>query len=298
MVRRALAVAVTVALLSGAHDLGAQAPKPDPDVAAGIQQVEEGDFDAAILTLDNAARRLAADPTRVRDLSQAYLYLGIAYVGKGHEAAAKAKFREAVSRIKDLSLSPDKFPPKVIDLFEAARDEASRALPDPAPAVKPAAKPQEASAKKGGSGKTVLLVALGGAAAGGVALAAKGSDSSRPGTGTTTNNSSSNNTTPTDNRTLETFTGSLPNGEQRPYRVVVQFAGLLEAQISWPDPNAECGIILQEADPPYTTVANSRATSSTSAQLLSSVTPKTYLVIASNYSGRAVLNFTLNVKHP
>jgi hypothetical protein len=293
MMRRALAVAA-VALLIGPPDLRAQAPKPDPDVAAGIRQVEEGDFDAAILTLDNAARRLAADPTRVRDLSQAYLYLGIAYVGKGHEAAAKAKFREAVTRIKDLSLSPDKFPPKVIDLFEAARDEASHAAAVPAVAAKPSPAPPPASVKKGGgSGKTVLLVGLGGAALAGVAVAAKGSGSSSP-----TGNTPNNNTPANDTRTLDTFTGSLPNGEQRGFRVVVQGPGLLEAQVSWPDPQAECGITLQEADPPYTTVANSRVTSNTSAQLVANVTAKVYLVVVGNYSGRAVVNFTLNVKHP
>ena len=32
---------------------------------------------------------LAGDSAHIRDLSQAYLYLGIAYIGKGHEAAEK-----------------------------------------------------------------------------------------------------------------------------------------------------------------------------------------------------------------
>src|SRR5262245_30796602 len=98
----------------------------DPEVAKGISQVEDGDYDAAILTLDTAARRLAGAPSKTRELSQAYLYLGIAYVGKGHEAAARAKFREALSQIHDLTLNPDKYPPKVIDLFEAAREEAGK----------------------------------------------------------------------------------------------------------------------------------------------------------------------------
>src|SRR5262245_48184645 len=95
----------------------------DPEVLKGIKSVDDGDYDGAILILDNASRRLASDPAKANDLSQAYLYLGIAYVGKGHEAAAKAKFREALTQIKDMTLSPDKFPPKVIDVFEAARQE-------------------------------------------------------------------------------------------------------------------------------------------------------------------------------
>src|SRR3954470_10024789 len=123
VLRQPLAVAL-IASLCAAPFAAAQSPAVDTDLARGIRQVEDGDYDPAIFTLDAAAQRLKGDPARVRDLSQAYLYLGIAYIGKGHEAAAKAKFREAVAQIKDLTLSPDKFPPKVIDLLEAAREEA------------------------------------------------------------------------------------------------------------------------------------------------------------------------------
>jgi tetratricopeptide (TPR) repeat protein len=139
----------------------------EPEVAKGIQLVEEGDYDAAILTLDRAARRLAADPAKTEVLSYAYLYLGIAYLGKGHEAAAKAKFREAISQIKDMSLSPEEYPPKVINLFEAAREETAEA-PEPAE-------------KKGGSKMPLILVGVGGAAAAGVLVAAGGgSDDTSP----------------------------------------------------------------------------------------------------------------------
>lgn len=161
--RRVLAGALALALAAPA---GAQAPAgADPEVVRGVQQVEEGDYDAAILTLDNAARRLAAAGAHTRELSQAYLYLGVAYVGKGHEAAAKAKFREAVMQLRDLTLSPDKFPPKVIDLFEAARDEVQRT-----PAAAPAA---AAPAHKGGGKKVLLIGALGAVAAGGAVVALK-----------------------------------------------------------------------------------------------------------------------------
>jgi hypothetical protein len=162
--RRVLAGALALALAAPA---GAQGPAgPDPEVVRGVQQVEEGDYDAAILTLDTAARRLAAAGAHTRELSQAYLYLGVAYVGKGHEAAAKAKFREAVLQLRDLTLSPDKFPPKVIDLFEAAREEVRTT---PAAAPTPAA-----AAHKGGGGKKVLLIgALGAVAAGGAVVALK-----------------------------------------------------------------------------------------------------------------------------
>jgi hypothetical protein len=164
--RHVLAGCLVLAFATAAR---AQAPVAnDPDVAQGIQQVEEGDYDAAILTLDNAARRLSADPKKTRELSQAYLYLGVAYVGKGHEAAAKAKFREAVTQIRELTLSPDKFPPKVIDLFEAAREEVAKA---PAPAPAPAAAPVREGGGGGGGKKWLIIGGLGAAAAGGAVLA-------------------------------------------------------------------------------------------------------------------------------
>ena len=57
----------------------------DADVARGIRQIEDGDIDSGIVTLDIAVRRLLGDPAKVRDLTQAYLYLGIGYVAKGQE---------------------------------------------------------------------------------------------------------------------------------------------------------------------------------------------------------------------
>src|SRR5262245_21762610 len=167
-VQRVLAACLALALAGSGS---AQVPVvKDADVLQGIRQVEDGDYDAALLTPDNAARRLSADPTRARELSQAYLYLGVAYVGKGHEAAAKSKFREAVIQLRDLTLSPEKFPPKVIDLFEAAREEVAHSTAAAPPA---AASPAPAAAPKKGHGK-VLLIGAGAAAAAGVAIAAGG----------------------------------------------------------------------------------------------------------------------------
>ncbi len=168
MGRGILALALTFGMSAPALAANAQAPS-DPEVAKGIQQVEEGDYDAGIFTLDGAARRLQADPKKSQQLSEAYLYLGIAYLGKGHEAAAKAKFREAVKQIKDLSLSPDKFAPRVIDLVEAAKAEAGTSPAAARPAA--AANPPK---KGGGSGKVLLIAGLGVAAAGGAALAVGG----------------------------------------------------------------------------------------------------------------------------
>jgi tetratricopeptide (TPR) repeat protein len=157
VVRRVLSLLLVLGLSVGSSPSFAQVT--DLEVVKGIKQVEDGDYDGAILTLDNAARRLATDPNKFRDLSQAYLYLGISYAGKGHEAAAKAKFREALGQTKDLSLSPEKFPPKVINLFEAAKQERNQAS---AP---------EAAKKGGGGSHKGLFIGLGVAAAAGVGIA-------------------------------------------------------------------------------------------------------------------------------
>jgi len=149
-------------------------------VVKGVMQVEEGDFDAAIITLDRAARRLATVPERSRDLSHAYLYLGIAYLGKGLEAAAKAQFREALRQIQDLTLSPEKYPPRIIDLLEAARQEMQTTADEVV--EKQVQSPNESERR---SKMPLILLAAGGAGAG-VALAAlSGESGSSNGTDTT-----------------------------------------------------------------------------------------------------------------
>lgn len=144
-------------VLLGAPGVASGQATSDPEVAKGVRQVEEGDYEIAILTLDAATRRLAAKRASSPDLGQAYLYLGIAYVAKGHETLAKAKFQEALAHTKDLGVNPDKFPPKVLELIEEARHEAIAAAP-----------------KRGGLKTALILLGVGGAATAGVAVAAGG----------------------------------------------------------------------------------------------------------------------------
>jgi hypothetical protein len=284
MWRKALCVLVAV-LFTPAPPLGAQAL--DPDVKKGIALVDEGDYDGAILTLDNAARRLAADKSKVNDLSQAYLYLGIAYIGKGHDAAAKAKFREAIAQIKDLSLSPDKFPPKVIDIFEAAKDEESRKLDAAATAAaapgaaETKAKSSAGGAKKGGGGKALLIVGGIAAVGAGVAVAAGGGGGNGGSSVPTTT------TQPPETRQTLTFGGTLPNagGTYECHQAVATKAGTLEARLTWTNGQIELGIGCQEHDPPYTQCGTSTRTANTSAFLTVAVTQKAYDVCVSNNSG-------------
>lgn len=270
-----LCLGLALALSGRALALAAQPPPSDEEVATGIHQVQEGEYDAAILTLDNAARRLAADPKGTKELSQAYLYLGIAYLGKGHEAAAKAKFREAVAQLRDLSLSPEKFPPKVIDLFEAAKEEARKASPPPTASAE----------KKGGSKKGLILLGVGGAAAAGAAVALGG------GGGSGTGGAGS--------RRTETFNGSVgrddPNGEYFEHRIVPTTAGTLDATVTWMNRDVELRMRLLDDNNP---VAASSPASNTEARLSASVTNKTYMLEVRIDSGGPVTAYVLRVTYP
>jgi hypothetical protein len=257
-------------LLVGPPSPAAQKVAGDPDVTEGVRLVETGDYDAAILTLDNAARRLAADPARVRELSQAYLYLGIAYLGKGHEAAARAKFREAVTQVRDLTLSPEEFPPKVIDLFEAARAETMTAPASPAPqAMTSAPAPTE---KKGGSKTLLLIGGVGGAAAlAGIALAGGGGGESASG-------SSAPAPTPAPPVTVEDLSGFLPATEgSRHFPIRVRAAGTVLAELSWTAPPGQpVELVMQLKDAAGRDLALSNRTAPSAAVLRADVVAQEY----------------------
>ena len=265
-----------------------QAPVTDAEVKRGIALVDEGEYDSAILTLDGAVRRLAADKAHpTPDLAEAYFYLGVAYLGKGHETSAQARFREAVKQARDMSPSPEKFPPRVIELFEKAREESQAEAPAAASAAAtPAAEPK----KKGGS-KTLLVVGGLAVVGGGVALAAGGGGGSSGGTTPTTQ------ATPA---TTRTESGAAHDQEQVGFLFVASRAGTFEATVTWQDRNVQLVIDCAEEAPPYTACAGTFSrTTDTSARYTASVTQKQYLVLVSNYSGRAGAEpFTLTLRYP
>jgi hypothetical protein len=127
-IRLAPSLVVALALSSAL----ARAQPPDELLAIGIKQVEEGDFQSAVGTLEGVAREMAADKTRSKDLARAYVYMAIAYVGLSQEATAKAKFLEAWRNDAGLKLSPRDFPPRVIQTFQQAIQEARDVAVDPA----------------------------------------------------------------------------------------------------------------------------------------------------------------------
>jgi len=158
-------------LVAGIVCLALSAPGPvslasgSDDLARGIREVAEGDFENAVLTLDAAARALSRDPAQVKELAQAYLHLGIAYVALGQGERARASFKEALLRDKDLRLSPDRYSPKVITAFEDARRETQAA---------------RAEGKRSKTPFILLGAGAAGLAVGAIALAGGGSEPSPP----------------------------------------------------------------------------------------------------------------------
>ena len=126
-----------------------------PELLAGQSQIEQGDLEGALATLDGLVRRLSASGTRSRDLAEAHLYLGVAYALLDQDKAARASFREALTREPSLKLSADRYPAKVQRAFAAARETSRTPAPPAGAPPTSGARPQGVSAElldPGGAG--------------------------------------------------------------------------------------------------------------------------------------------------
>jgi ankyrin repeat protein len=126
---------VLTASLAVAQQRKAPAAAPAPTLDQGVQQVEEGDFEAAVKTLEKVLDTLPNDAAHAQDRGHALLYMAIAYLGLSEEANAKARFVDALKQDKDLKLNPRQFSPKVLALFEQAKREAGGRAAPGAPAA-------------------------------------------------------------------------------------------------------------------------------------------------------------------
>jgi hypothetical protein len=281
-VRGSKGVAVLLAvliLLPGQGRLLAQTAPGDSEVARGVRQVEEGEYDAAILTLDAAARRLAPGSPGP-DLAQAFLYLGIAYLAKGHETSARARFREALGQVKDLKLSPDRFAPRVVEVFEKAREEASAARPAPA------------ATKNGGKGKGLLIVGGLGAAAAGVAVAAGGGGSS-------TGASSASPTSPAAAPATNVFSGPLGTASESASIPLGPYAaGSCRAELSWTDARTEVRMFVNDASSSAGVAETRRVATSSSTAEWTCAAGTRYRVDLFLQEPRLNVNYELKVAHP
>ena len=180
MLKRWLVLVMVVAL--GVPHRAHAPDAVDADLATGVRQAQEGDFENAVVTLDGVVRRLSGQPARAKDLARAYTYLSIAYLGLSQEQTAKAKFLEAWKADREMSLSPREFPPRILEFFEKARAEAN--IPaSPPPTAAPAPRTTTvtpAEPRKKGS-KTIPIVIGAGVLAGvGAAVALGGGGGPTP----------------------------------------------------------------------------------------------------------------------
>lgn len=129
-----LTTLVLAALIQAAGTMAPDEPARAGEVSRGVRQVEQGDLQGGLETLDGAVRRLSATPSAGDDLGLAYLYMGIAYAGLDQDKAALASFREALRRRRGLTLDSQRFPRRGLRLLE----EAQRDLPRETPAARAA----------------------------------------------------------------------------------------------------------------------------------------------------------------
>ena len=274
MLRRVACVCLSLVLTT--RGIAQAQPAPlvkDREVAKGIRQGQEGDYESAILTLDAAANRLAAAGGQVSDLTQAYVYLGIAYLAKNHQTAALARFRDALAQTPSLRLRPDEFPPRVIELFEQARQEAGRT------ALSPTSGPATAN-KGGGSRKGLVLAGAGLAAAAGIGLAVAGGGG---GEGTTSGD-----------RRTETFTGTLAAGGDDHFNVIAR-DGIIDATLSTTEARTRPRLSVTAGSLGGTLVAQ---IAGPLAQVSATVTAGTYFFHVENSGERVPMPYTLTVIYP
>jgi hypothetical protein len=131
--------AVATAVFSASLGVGVAAGQVEPPLEAalakGIALVEEGDYGAAIIALDDVVARLGRLQKQKERVARAQLYLGIAYVGEGAESLATASFREALKHDPTLTLDPEQFSPKVRERFQRVKNERGSARPAPSSAA-------------------------------------------------------------------------------------------------------------------------------------------------------------------
>jgi hypothetical protein len=89
-----------------------------PSVRDGIRQVDEGDLQAAVVTLTDALRRMDAAQAPEKERALGYVYLGMAQLGLEQDSPARASLRYAWSLNQGARLDPKLFPPRVVRLYD------------------------------------------------------------------------------------------------------------------------------------------------------------------------------------
>jgi hypothetical protein len=100
--------------------------------------------------------------------------------------------------------------------------------------------------------------------------------------------------------TTRSESGSVADQQQAFFTFVATRAGTFEATITWQDRAVGLTVDCAEQAPPYTACAGTfTRTTDTSGRFTAPVTQKEYLVVVSNYSGRAGSEpFTITLRYP
>ena len=123
---------IVLALALAGEPAWAQGRSPADELTAGMRQVDEGDLEAAAVTLQSAIRGLAADKGHEGDLVTARLYLAMTQLGLGRVEDAKAQVAEA-ARGPRLTLDPKRYPPTILQLYEQALAAEAKKAPKATP---------------------------------------------------------------------------------------------------------------------------------------------------------------------
>ncbi|HET8644088.1 MAG TPA: tetratricopeptide repeat protein [Vicinamibacteria bacterium] len=102
----------------------------------GIRQTQEGEYEAAIATLQAAVRQLDAGRDR-RQLARAYTYLGVASLNLDREPDAREHFLAALRIDSGLKVTASEFPPRVVSFVEKLRGGGKAAAPAPVATTAP-----------------------------------------------------------------------------------------------------------------------------------------------------------------
>lgn len=108
----------------GGSAVVAQVPSPfsaADNLAAGIRQVQAGDYFRALLTLNEAAGQLAAQPGDPELLARIHAYRALVFTRMDQPERARTAVRLALDARPDLAPSATEFTPGVVTLFDEAR---------------------------------------------------------------------------------------------------------------------------------------------------------------------------------
>jgi len=92
---RRLLLVVLASSLTLLLPVSAQTPAPGmQDLAVGMRLVNEGDLEAALITLDSVVQHLKQQRGREKDLATAHLYLAMSHLGLSQSERARSEMRE------------------------------------------------------------------------------------------------------------------------------------------------------------------------------------------------------------